>query len=67
MDSFAKRAGRCAAGIAALQAVGGLALGQGMDEEKLKQEALKERVDALEQKLNSSDYMRPYWKNGMKF
>jgi phosphate-selective porin OprO/OprP len=67
MDSFAKRAGRCAAGIAALQAVGGLALGQGMDEEKLKQEALKERVDALEQKLNSSDYMKPYWKNGLKF
>ena len=21
-------------------------------------------VDALEQKMNSSDYMRPYWKNG---
>ena len=68
MDSFAKRAGRCAAGIAALQVVGGLALGQGTEEEKLKQEAtLKDRVDALEKKLNSPDTMRAYWKNGLKF
>jgi phosphate-selective porin OprO/OprP len=67
MNAFSKRASRCAAGFAAIQALGGLALGQGMDEDKLKQEALKERVDALEQKMNSSDFMRPYWKNGLKF
>jgi phosphate-selective porin OprO/OprP len=68
METFSKRASRCAASLAALQALGGLAYGQGNDADKAKQEAtLQERVDALEKKLNSPDYMRPYWKQGMRF
>ena len=71
MESFRKRASRCAAGFAALQALGGLAHGQGNEADKTdkaKQEpSLQERLDALEKKVNAPETMRAYWKNGLKF
>src|SRR5688500_18985474 len=43
----------------------GTAKGQ-MTEEKLRQEALDERIRALEDKLSSPDLFRVYWKDGLR-
>lgn len=55
-----------ALGAAALAAGSAAAHGQQMSEEKLRQEAVNERIKALEDKLSSPDLLRVYWKDGLR-
>src|SRR5262245_23245621 len=66
MSRFERRiALGCAMGVAAIAAAGG-ARGQEMTEEKLRQEAVNERIKALEDKLSAPDLFRVYWRDGLR-
>ena len=68
MKTIAKRTTNCTINVAALHAINSIAIGQQTDDKQQPtQKTLQERVDALEKKLDSPDYMRAYWKNGLKF
>jgi phosphate-selective porin OprO/OprP len=56
---------RIAAVAVAAFVAGGRASGQ-MTEEKLRQEALNERIRALEEKFAAPDLFRVYWKDGLR-
>jgi len=66
MTAIASRALGCAVGAAALCAFGNARAQQEMSEDKLRQEAMNERIKALEDKLAAPDLFRVYWKDGLR-